>query len=116
MTVEPLKRAAERRRQQRDQPGVLLRAPEALQRDRARRARAHGSGYLRSDLGVEVAGGDRRRPSRRPPPSARASSRVSASTVARAALECAMPGMPWCGDSVTLTIVPAPARAANASS
>ena len=34
-----------------------------------------------------------------------ASSRVSASTVARAAPECAMPGMPWWGDSVTLTIV-----------
>jgi len=35
-----------------------------------------------------------------------ASSRVSASTVARAAPECAIPGIPWCGESVTFTILP----------
>src|SRR4051794_23703435 len=37
-----------------------------------------------------------------------ASSRVRPSTAARAALECVMPARPWCGDSVTLMIVPPP--------
>ena len=35
-----------------------------------------------------------------------ASSRVSASTAARAAPVCAIAGMPWCGETVTLTTVP----------
>ena len=39
-----------------------------------------------------------------------ASSAVSASTVARAAPECAIPGMPWCGESVTLIDPPAAGR------
>ena len=34
------------------------------------------------------------------------STRVRFSTAARAADECAMPGSPWCGESVTLTILP----------
>jgi hypothetical protein len=32
--------------------------------------------------------------------------RVRFSTAARAAEECAMPGRPWCGDSVTFRILP----------
>ena len=32
--------------------------------------------------------------------------RVRFSTAARAAEECAMPGRPWCGESVTFTILP----------
>ena len=35
-----------------------------------------------------------------------ASSRVSCSTAARAAPVCAIAGMPWCGETVTLTTVP----------
>ena len=34
------------------------------------------------------------------------STRVRFSTAARAADECAIPGRPWCGDSVTFTILP----------
>ena len=34
------------------------------------------------------------------------STRVRFSTAARAAEECAMPGRPWCGESVTFTILP----------
>ena len=34
------------------------------------------------------------------------STRVRFSTAARAADECAMPGRPWCGESVTFTILP----------
>src|SRR5947209_3133687 len=37
------------------------------------------------------------------------STRVRFSTAARAAEECARPGRPWCGDSVTFTILPPPA-------
>ena len=40
---------------------------------------------------------------------------MSASTVALAAPEWAIPGIPWWGDSVTLTIVP-PLPSENASS
>ena len=37
------------------------------------------------------------------------STRVRFSTAARAADECAIPGRPWCGESVTFTIFPPPA-------
>jgi hypothetical protein len=43
-----------------------------------------------------------------------ASSRVSASTAARAAPVCAIAGIPWCGDTVTLTTVPPPPSPARA--
>ena len=66
-------------------------------------------GVLAQRLGVEAA--DRRRHHRdvRESPTPRPSSRVSASTAARAAPVCAIAGMPWCGETVTLTTVPAPA-------
>jgi len=39
----------------------------------------------------------------------RTSSIVLASTAARAAPVCAIAGIPWCGETVTLMIVPVPA-------
>ena len=50
VTTRPAERAAERRGEQRDEPGVLLLAAEALERHRLARApRQTCSGYLRSD-------------------------------------------------------------------
>ena len=80
--------------------------PQALQRDAARGAPPHDLGVLAQRLGVEAPDAPRRR--RAMPRSAHsaASSRVSASTAARAAPVCAIAGMPWCGETVTLTTVP----------
>ena len=101
--------APQRRGEQRHQPGVLLGGAQALERHRARRARAHASGYFAI---TSVSKCPAATAATATPPAAQraASSRVSASTVARAAPEWAIPGIPWCGESVTLTIVPPPAR------
>ena len=110
-----VERAAQRRGQQRDQPCMLGDRAQPLQRHRARGASAHARRVLAPAPPCRSAPPPPPSRSRPRAASARASSRVSASTVARAAPECAIPGIPWCGDSVTFTTVPAPARA-NASS
>jgi hypothetical protein len=51
--------AAERRRGERDEPGVLLRAPEAPERHRARRGSPHELRVLAQRVGVEVPRGER---------------------------------------------------------
>ena len=94
---------------ERDEPGVLGLAAEALQRHGARGRAPDRLGVLAQRLGVEVAGGERddrdavraptRAPTRACSPRRRPARRSSASCPAR----------PWCGDSVTLTIVPPPA-------
>ena len=55
----PLAQAAERRGQERDEPGVLLGASQPAQRHRAGGALLHGLGVLLNRVGLEVAGGDR---------------------------------------------------------
>ena len=99
--------AAERRGEQRHQPAVLLEARRAAGAGRTPpRCRHSSAGYLRSDSVANrpSASAMTDTPSRA---QAAASSRVSASTAARAAPVWAIAGMPWCGETVTLTIVPA---------
>ena len=107
--TEPRQRAAERRGGERDEPGVLLLAAEALERDRAGGARADGLGVLAQRLGVEVAGGEREHGDRRRPPT-RARARACSPRRRRGRRSSAScPVRPWCGESVMLTIVPPPA-------
>ena len=97
---------AQRRRQQRDQPAVLLHLAQALERDGLRRRAATarpGTCVSDSVANRPSATAMTATPSRA---HAAASSLVSASTAARAAPVCAIAGKPWWGETVTLTIVP----------